>query len=213
VVDGAVQLRPQRADLALLAVDAAAPWGAGAVPPAGDLRAPVAVLRRAADAVVAVGAVGPVGPVGPVGEDTPEAASAGEPAAHAVMPGVEVAGALLPWASVRALRLGLVTALARPDRIVRSLAHHGVTPQVVVSAADHGPARAVHRGAVAAARGIDLWVATRKCAVTFAPLLGGALATLAYTVVPNPALRALCLTRCGPFASPPRAERTPRPRP
>src|SRR5206468_557777 len=51
VVDGLLQASPRRLFASLLAVDADSPWGAGACPPAGDLRAPVATLLAAADAV------------------------------------------------------------------------------------------------------------------------------------------------------------------
>jgi hypothetical protein len=54
VLDGPAQTSPVRAALALLAVDADAPWGSGRVVPAGDLRAPRAALVAAADHVVAV---------------------------------------------------------------------------------------------------------------------------------------------------------------
>jgi hypothetical protein len=54
VVDGPVQTSPRRAALALLAVDADAPWGSGRVVPAGDLRAPQAALGAEADHVVPV---------------------------------------------------------------------------------------------------------------------------------------------------------------
>jgi len=56
VIDGPLQLAPARASLALLAVDADAPWGARALPPAGDLRAPAAALLAHADLVVPVDA-------------------------------------------------------------------------------------------------------------------------------------------------------------
>ena len=44
---GVAQLSPQRAALALLAVDAAHPWGAGFCPPCGDPRAPREALLSA----------------------------------------------------------------------------------------------------------------------------------------------------------------------
>ncbi|HSO31169.1 MAG TPA: tetraacyldisaccharide 4'-kinase, partial [Labilithrix sp.] len=56
VLDGPLQLTPARASLAILAVDAHAPWGAGALPPAGDLRAPREALLASADLLVAVDA-------------------------------------------------------------------------------------------------------------------------------------------------------------
>ncbi|HEY6463199.1 MAG TPA: tetraacyldisaccharide 4'-kinase, partial [Polyangiaceae bacterium] len=53
VLDGVLQTRPARAWLSLLSVDADEPWGrARAVPPCGDLRAPVHALLSATDQVV-----------------------------------------------------------------------------------------------------------------------------------------------------------------
>jgi len=54
VLDGVAQTAPRRATCALLAVDAEEPWGAGAVPPLGDLRAPKDALFAASDATIAV---------------------------------------------------------------------------------------------------------------------------------------------------------------
>ena len=48
VADGLLQAAPRRLAAALLVLDALAPWGAGACPPAGDLRALPAALLSAA---------------------------------------------------------------------------------------------------------------------------------------------------------------------
>lgn len=56
VIDGPVTTRPERPALSVLAVDAHAPWGAGHLPPRGDLRAPPAALLAVADRVVEVDA-------------------------------------------------------------------------------------------------------------------------------------------------------------
>jgi tetraacyldisaccharide 4'-kinase len=134
VLDGVAQTHPVPATLALLAVDPDEPWGrAVAVPPCGDLRAPVEALLAAADAVVPVFE----------DEDVP-----------------------FPWDTLRGARVGLVTALARPHRILRSLARRCVVPRVVVRARDHTPVamrallqRQRERGGAP----VDVWVATRKC--------------------------------------------------
>jgi tetraacyldisaccharide 4'-kinase len=144
VVDGVVQTMP-RATLALLAVDVAHPWGrAIALPPCGDLRAPPEALCSASDRVVRVG------------DDSPDASP--------VSAGAKVGGALLSWADLAVMQLGLVTALARPDRLVASLARRGVFPRVVVRGADHGR---ISRRAIEDAnpRGVDLWIASEKCAL------------------------------------------------
>jgi len=150
VIDGALQTAPSRAALSLLAVDADEPWGrARAVPPRGDLRAPVAALLRAADVVVAIGE----------GDDTTLEAHPRETAAHIRSYGVRVSGGLLPWSDLTHLRVGLATALARPQRVLRFLARRGVVPVERARARDHGAlARAALRVPV------DLWLVTEKCA-------------------------------------------------
>jgi len=133
VLDGVAQTQPAPATLALLAVDPEEPWGrAVAVPPCGDLRAPVEALLRAADAVVPI-----------VEDDVP-----------------------FPWDTLRGARVGLVSALARPHRVLRSLARRGVVPRVVLRARDHTPVAT--RTLLQHERGeasVDVWVATRKCSL------------------------------------------------
>jgi tetraacyldisaccharide 4'-kinase len=142
VVDGVVQTIP-RATLALLAVDAARPWGrAMALPPCGDLRARPEALRSASDRIVRVG------------DDSPDASP--------VTAGARIGGALLSWADLARMRVGLVTAMARPERLVASLARRGVFPRVVVRGADHGR---ISRWALIEPRGVDVWLASEKCAL------------------------------------------------
>jgi tetraacyldisaccharide-1-P 4'-kinase len=142
VIDGVAQTRPVRATLALLAVDPEEPWGrSAALPPCGDLRAPVEALLEAADAVV------------PVIEDD---------------------DVLFPWDSLRGARVGLVCALARPQRVLRSLARRGVVPRVVVRARDH--TSVANRALLEheRSRSVDVWVATRKCSLHVArPTMAG----------------------------------------
>ena len=141
VIDGPLQLAPSRASLSVLALDADAPWGAGSVPPAGDLRAPRDALLGHADQVVSVDAM----PRGALLDDR-----------------------WLDLASLRAslsegARIGLFTALARPDRLVRGLARAGIVASTVVRAVDHGPVTAAHRRRLVDSR-VELWLATAKCA-------------------------------------------------
>lgn len=146
VVDGPLQLSPLRASLSILALDAEAPWGAGALPPAGDLRASPEALIAHADEIVHVAAL-------PshvrVGDAAPIDLGAFESSLRA--------------APVRP-RLGLFTALARPDRLVRALAKAGLSPDELVRAPDHGPLTAENARRLEGA-GVDLWLATGKCAV------------------------------------------------
>ncbi len=139
VLDGVAQTSPRRAALALLAVDPEEPWGrAAAMPPCGDLRAPVEALLGAADAVV------------PVTETETETDDGEAPSL---------------WETLRGARVGLVCALARPQRVLRSLARRGVVPRVVVRVRDHTPVamRAIREHERSGA--VDVWVATRKCSV------------------------------------------------
>lgn len=140
VIDGPLQLAPAKASLALLAVDAESPWGAGALPPAGDLRAPREALLEAADRLVEVGA-------------TP---------AGARLDGRTVALGDLAELARKGARIGLFTAMARPARLLRSLAGAGVPPAIVVQAPDHGPLTPAVARALSSA---DLWLATAKCAL------------------------------------------------
>ena len=149
VIDGPLQLAPVRSSLALLALDAKSPWGAGALPPAGDLRAPRAALLAAADQVIEVDA-------------TPGGARLdGRP--------VRLVDLAPPGSG---LRIGLFTALARPERLESALLGVGLVPEVVVRAPDHGPiTSSVERRLERA--GVDLWLATGKCALHLEGLEGG----------------------------------------
>jgi tetraacyldisaccharide-1-P 4'-kinase len=138
VVDGVLQTAPRRASLSLLALDAESPWGAGAVPPRGDLRSPVASLVSACDHVVVL-----------------ETTSRG---AH-----LSGSGRLLDWATLAPLRLGLFVALARPHRLRAALARRGITPTHVITLGDHA-APPLDLARRIAGSGCDLWLASPKCA-------------------------------------------------
>ena len=129
ILDGVHQTSP-RAWLALLAVDAISPWGAGACPPCGDLRAPREELLHLADRVVPIAGISR---------------------------GAFVDGHLVPWGVLRQKSVGLVTALARPTRVLATLRAHAVEPRLVRTFSDHGRFR------VPFAAGIDLWLTTSKC--------------------------------------------------
>jgi tetraacyldisaccharide 4'-kinase len=205
VFDGVAQMSPRRASLALLAVDANEPWGAAeARPPRGDLLAPRRRLVAACDAVVPVGHVDGASGGAVLGVDAahsvwPAAASSrgawmGTYASHSRAPGPT----LLTWADLRGLRLGFLSALARPNRVVRDLSAHGVSPVSCVRAPDHGPIdAALVRACRNASRHakIDLWLLTPKCATHVerstagpADTLGAPLATLEHSLVLPPSL-------------------------
>jgi tetraacyldisaccharide 4'-kinase len=198
VLDGVGQTAPVRAGLALLAVDPVEPWGrAGAMPPLGDLRAPRTELLHACDAVVPLGESSARPLLAGVDRDVWPVAVASDGAFVAA--GQRAAPARLDWAKLRGLRLGLFVALARPERIVRELASHGVRVAAFVRVRDHGPlGNAAARACCRAAREarLDFWLASPKCtlhALTYtgsAERLGAPVATLEHSVVVGPTLRA-----------------------
>jgi tetraacyldisaccharide 4'-kinase len=154
VVDGLLQATPARLAASVLVLDAGSPWGAGACPPRGDLRAPASALLEAADVVAVVrdggAALDPSTPRGAI--DVPSDLAGA----------VDAGGDHLDLAALARLRVGLVLAIARPDRVVRALARRGITPAAVVTAADHarlGPAFAARLDAR-----VDAWLTTARCA-------------------------------------------------
>lgn len=190
VIDGPLQLTPVRSSLSLLAVDAAVPWGAGHVAPAGDLRAPRSALLAHADLVVPVdaapravfleGAYGAYGAGGAGGAD-------GADGARGAGGAREVTLAALA-SSLAHERVGLFTALARPERLVRALADAGVRPHQVVHSPDHGPSSPRLRRLLVDLP-VDRWLATAKCATHLEAVdLRGRLAILDGSVVLPPAV-------------------------
>jgi tetraacyldisaccharide-1-P 4'-kinase len=99
-------------------------------------------------------------------------------------------GHLLDWSTLGSLRLGLFVALARPRRVLGTLARHGITPTHVVGLGDHAtPPRDLPRRLEAL--GCDLWLASAKCA-TRLEALGIPHATLEHEVhLSTPLRRAL----------------------
>jgi tetraacyldisaccharide 4'-kinase len=152
VVDGLLQAAPERLALAILAVDAERPWGAGACPPLGDLRAPPGALLAAADCVLRVGV-----PSSGAAPFAPGVACWEAPTWH------RLSRALAPDH-----RAALFVSVARPERVLRALSGLGVVPSVVVRAPDHRAGDA--RRAIEAARaeptgraGPLQWILTEKC--------------------------------------------------
>jgi tetraacyldisaccharide 4'-kinase len=159
VIDGLCQTRPRRATLSLLAVDGDAPWGAGHCPPRGDLRAPIDALLRAVDRVVVIGGESEELPdVRPLPCDRAAVFARG---AWRTLGAHET---LLEWKELRGLRVGLWTAIARPDRVLRALAKKGIHPTVMLLGADHHPRRAPPSSDRAhGPLALDLWLTTTKC--------------------------------------------------
>lgn len=156
IVDGLLQARPQRVGRSLLVLDGDARWSAARCPPAGDLRASAERVLAAADVVLCHGAA---------------AVQARVPVfrlAARLVGALDFEGELITLDALRGRRLGLVLAIARPDRVLRTLAAHGIEPQVVELHADH--ARIPQPGAAA----VDGWLTTAKCATKLGSCRGGA---------------------------------------
>jgi tetraacyldisaccharide 4'-kinase len=154
IVDGLLQARPRRLAWSLLALDGVLPWGAARCPPAGDLRAPADRLLEACDAVLrSVDAVLPLdeAPLQFHGKTTFSWSS-------------ELSGAWTPegrFASLdelRGSRLGLLLAIARPERVAAALAARGVVVRATEFQADHA------LPTVRPNPGLDAWLTTAKCA-------------------------------------------------
>ncbi len=165
IVDSLLQTRPRRLALSILAVDVAAPWGSGACPPAGDLRARRDSLLAAADVVLANGD----------GVELPPAHRHKLLAYRRVLaPHVRSFSGLLPvreeklcdW---RVRRFGLALSIARPDRVVSALDGLGLRPACTWTVADHADPTPPPRLAAS----VEAWLTTAKCAPKFGKIAGG----------------------------------------
>lgn len=73
--------------------------------------------------------------------------------------------------ALRGARVGVITAIARPERLLRSLADAGLSVVVHVDLGDHGArGRAYARHALATAPKVTTWLATPKCAEHLFPI-------------------------------------------
>jgi tetraacyldisaccharide 4'-kinase len=159
IVDGLLQAAPRRLDWSILVADAKAPWGAGWCPPAGDLRASRAALLSATDdiALVVDSSSTP--------EVDPEEALSTNRSFFRMESRLETArgpaAEVIPLTALRASRVGLLAAIARPDRVVAALAARGVLPSEVRLFRDH--ARLPERSSYRRGSGVDVWVTTKKC--------------------------------------------------
>lgn len=153
IVDGLLQTSPERLACSFLVLDDAAPWGARRCPPAGDLRASPDLLLAACDSVL----------LGPGGEPMHHVTSSKD-VSRVLWFRARVRGARTPsgrFVSLSELartRLGLVLAIARPERVLTELAGHGINPTRVELHADHA------RMPAGSVRGLDVWLTTPKCA-------------------------------------------------
>jgi tetraacyldisaccharide 4'-kinase len=173
VADALLQTAPRRLSLALLTVDAREPWGAGACPPAGDLRAPKELLLAAADAVVRVAdardAAAPA-----LSDLDGETRRAGVPlftVSRSLSAVSAATGSPVSLEELAGRRLGLVLAIARPKRVTTDLAVHGIFPETVELFSDHAIPK---NRRFASHPALDAWLTTPKCATKLGSAYRGA---------------------------------------
>ncbi|MDI3282699.1 tetraacyldisaccharide 4'-kinase [Polyangium sp. 15x6] len=162
VVDGLLQASPRRLDDAVLVLDGASPFGAGVCPPLGDLRAPASALVEAADHVVALG-----------GARSPALPASMVPLASTIDGALDASGRRHDLASLASRRVGLLVAIARPDRLLTALDRERIHPRAALCLADHA---CFDPGTLDRARDLhlDAWLTTARCATKLPPRLGGA---------------------------------------
>jgi len=154
IVDGLLQSRPRRLAWSLLALDAAAPWGAARCPPAGDLRARRDRLIDACDAVLLATDAALPRPATSVQFGGKTTISWSSELNGAWTP----EGRFVPTAELRRLRLGLLLAIARPERVAAALAARGIALCATELHLDHAVPTAWPNPAV------EAWLTTAKCA-------------------------------------------------
>jgi tetraacyldisaccharide 4'-kinase len=164
VADGLLQSAPRRLASAILVLDEAAPWGSGACPPAGDLRAPREALLAASDHRVLL---------------TAGAEPSAELAPGLILVPSRIDGAAAPahprlsLAELARLRCGLFLTVARPERILRALRLAGIAPSPIVTLADHASPSPAQLARAARAP-VDRWLTTARCAVKLPATIGAA---------------------------------------
>jgi tetraacyldisaccharide 4'-kinase len=163
IVDGLLQTRPERLALSVLALDAALPWGVGRCPPAGDLRAEPSVLLAACDCVL----LGLDEASGPVSE-RPFGTRPGMVWRRWLDRARPAWGPSVRLSELVGRRAGLLTTVARPERLLRQLVWSGISIAEHRCFADHSRPKARRRGP--RPPGLDLWLTTAKCAPKIGPL-------------------------------------------
>jgi tetraacyldisaccharide 4'-kinase len=204
VVDGLLQTRPERLARSILLVDGERGWGNGHCPPGGDLRAAPATLVAATDAIaVVIDDIAPPvehgatlgdsaapaearfaqhlalgGRDGADASDRGGARSSGGPH-FVVVFGLEGAispgGTCISLSDLRGGAVGLVLAVAHPERVMIGLARRGLRPAVTALFADHdAPTPEAVMRHVPTTQRIDVWLTTGKCATKLPPRISGA---------------------------------------
>jgi tetraacyldisaccharide 4'-kinase len=162
VVDGLLQASPRRLGWSVLVVDGSHPWKSNRCPPAGDLRATAAALVAASDDVVEVveASVPVAAPVVPEGAVVPARGRAAFRVESDIVEMRDFRSQILPLDAVAHRRVGLLAAVARPERIVEALRSRGIRPTEIRLFGDHRPLPE-RRWSPAP---VDSWVTTGKCA-------------------------------------------------
>jgi tetraacyldisaccharide 4'-kinase len=153
IVDSLLQTAPERLALSVLVLDGKKPWGSGACPPRGDLRARRDRLLRAADVLLVEGSLAALSEVAV----PPTRWSFERRLTSIELPN----GEERELSELSGKRLGLLTTLARPERVVERLAELGVEVQATLFCADHG--WLTERRGRSGRHGIEVWLTTRKC--------------------------------------------------
>jgi tetraacyldisaccharide 4'-kinase len=190
VIDGLLQTAPEPLARSVLVLDEMQPWGSGACPPAGDLRAPAHWLWRVCDEVVWVRdplRAAPSKRCGP-GLRRPHRQ------ALVQIDGVRTdEGICIQTAEVRGLRVGLLLTVARPNRVLASLQVRGLNPLCCWFGTDHRGLSWLEGREVrdlARRHNLDLWLVTSKCRPHLSPRQCGApLATVVVSTWLDPAPR------------------------
>lgn len=164
IVDGLLQTRPRRLARSVLVLDGKQPFGAGACPPAGDLRGPVDRIVSLCDEVVLVMDAQSSDPRLP--PNLHHLARGSIRVARVDLIGASERNRRISLESLTSLRVGLLTTIARPGRVETSLFARGIRPICTWRGADHrslGPSdlRAVR--ALARKNKLDAWLVTTKC--------------------------------------------------
>ena len=153
LVDSLLQTAPERLTLSVLVVDGEQPWGSGACPPVGDLRARRDRLLRASDVLLVDGSLRALEDVAlpprrwayqryPVSVELPD-------------------GQVAPLSALGGKRLGLLTTVARPARVRDKLLAHGIRVTEWRAGADHAPLE--ERRSAGRRPAVDVWLSTAKC--------------------------------------------------
>jgi tetraacyldisaccharide 4'-kinase len=163
ITDGLLQASPRRLGWSALVVDGHRPWMSNRCPPAGDLRASPAALRAASDDTVEV--VDRSSPVVQAGDRAelvqPHGSVFRVPSDIVALRGSRSES--LPLDAVAHRRVGLLAAVARPERLVAALEARGIVPNQIRFFGDHRPLPE-RRWNARRLPPVDLWLTTGKCA-------------------------------------------------